>query len=149
MEQIDVFNDEYFMKQALREAQMAYEADEVPVGAVIVSNKRIIGRGHNLVERLVDVTAHAEVQAITAAAGHLGAKYLKDCTLYVTLEPCPMCAGALFWSQIGKVLYAARDPKRGFIENGGKLHRGTVLEQGPFEAEASDLLKKYFLSKRL
>jgi tRNA(adenine34) deaminase len=149
MEQIDVFNDEYFMKQALREAQLAYEADEVPVGAVIVSNKRIIGRGHNLVERLVDVTAHAEVQAITAATGHLGAKYLKDCTLYVTLEPCPMCAGALFWSQIGKVLYAARDPKRGFIENGGKLHRGTVLEQGPFEAEASDLLKKYFLSKRL
>lgn len=149
MEQIDVFNDEYFMKQALREAQLAYDADEVPVGAVIVSNKRIIGRGHNLVERLVDVTAHAEVQAITAAAGHLGAKYLTDCTLYVTLEPCPMCAGALFWSQIGKVIYAARDPKRGFLENGGKLHRGTVLEQGPFEAEASDLLKKYFLSKRL
>ena len=137
------------MKQALREAQLAYDADEVPVGAVIVSNKRIIGRGHNLVERLVDVTAHAEVQAITAAAGHLGAKYLTDCTLYVTLEPCPMCAGALFWSQIGKVIYAARDPKRGFIENGGKLHRGTVLEQGSFEAEASDLLKKYFLSKRL
>ncbi len=149
MEQIDVFNDEYFMKQALREAQLAFDADEVPVGAVIVSNKRIIGRGHNLVERLVDVTAHAEVQAITAAAGHLGAKYLTDCTLYVTLEPCPMCAGALFWSQIGKVIYAASDPKRGFLENGGRLHRGTVLEQGPFEAEASDLLKKYFLSKRL
>lgn len=149
MEQIDVFNDEYFMKQALREAQLAFDADEVPVGAVVVSNKRIIGRGHNLVERLVDVTAHAEVQAITAASGHLGAKYLTDCTLYVTLEPCPMCAGALFWSQIGKVVYAASDPKRGFIENGGKLHRGTVLEQGPFEAEASDLLKKYFLGKRL
>ncbi len=149
MEQIDVFNDEYFMKQAMREAHLAFEADEVPVGAVIVSNKKIIGRGHNLVERLVDVTAHAEVQAITAAAGYLGAKYLKECTLYVTLEPCPMCAGALFWSQIGKVIYAARDPKRGFIENGGKLHRGTILEQGPFEAEASDLLKKYFLGKRL
>lgn len=149
MEQIDVFNDEYFMKQALREAQLAFDADEVPVGAVVVSNKRIIGRGHNLVERLVDVTAHAEVQAITAASGHLGAKYLTDCTLYVTLEPCPMCAGALFWSQIGKVVYAASDPKRGFIENGGKLHRGTVLEQGAFEAEASDLLKKYFLGKRL
>lgn len=144
-----MFNDEYFMKQALREAELAYERDEVPVGAVIVSNKKIIGRGHNLVERLVDVTAHAEMQAITAAAGHLGAKYLKECVLYVTLEPCPMCAGALFWSQIGKVVYAASDPRRGFIENGGKLHPGTILEKGSFETEASALLKDYFRAKRL
>lgn len=146
---IDVYSDEYFMKQALNEARLAYDEDEVPVGAVVVSNKKIIGRGHNLVERLTDVTAHAEIQAITAASTYLGAKYLTDCTLYVTLEPCAMCAGALFWSQVGKVIYAARDPKRGFIENGGKLHRGTILAQGPFESEASEMLKNYFNAKRL
>lgn len=149
MEQIEVYNDEYFMRQALREAEKAFEADEVPVGAVLVSNKKIIGRGHNLVERLTDVTAHAEIQAITAASSYLGAKYLTNCTLYVTLEPCTMCAGALFWSQIGRVVYAARDPKRGFLENGGKLHPGTVLEQGAFEIEAGALLRTYFAGKRL
>ena len=146
---IEVYNDEYFMKQAMREAEKAYAEDEVPVGAVIVSNKKIIGRGHNLTERLVDVTAHAEIQAITAASGYLGAKYLKDCTLYVTLEPCPMCAGALFWSQIGKVIYAAADPKRGFLNNGGRLHPTTVMEKGPMEEEASIMLRTYFASKRL
>ncbi len=148
MAPIELYSDEYFMRQAMHEAQKAFEADEVPVGAVIVSNKKIIGRGHNLVERLVDVTAHAEVQAITAASSYLGAKYLKDCTLYVTLEPCPMCAGALFWSQISQVVYAAKDPKRGFIENGGKLHKTTKLLHGPFEEEASQLLKSYFAQKR-
>ena len=147
--EIEVYNDEYFMKQAMREAEMAYAEDEVPVGAVIVSNKKIIGRGHNLTERLVDVTAHAEIQAITAASGYLGAKYLKDCTLYVTLEPCPMCAGALFWSQIGKVVYAARDEKRGYMNKGGSLHPSTIVEGGLMEAEASALLKTYFASKRL
>lgn len=148
MSAIEIYSDEYFMRQAMLEAQKAFEADEVPVGAVIVSNKRVIGRGHNLVERLVDVTAHAEVQAITAASAYLGAKYLKDCTLYVTLEPCPMCAGALFWSQISRVVYAASDPKRGFVNNGGKLHKTTKLEQGDFEQEASQLLKDYFSLKR-
>ncbi|AEV33077.1 cytosine/adenosine deaminase [Owenweeksia hongkongensis DSM 17368] len=147
--EIEVYNDEYFMKQAMREAELAYAEDEVPVGAIITVNKKIIGRGHNLTERLVDVTAHAEIQAITAASGYLGAKYLKDCTLYVTLEPCPMCAGALFWSQIGRVVYAAKDEKRGFLAHGGRLHKTTVLEGGFMEKEASSLLKTYFASKRL
>lgn len=147
--EIEVYKDEYFMKQALLEAEQAYQEDEIPVGAVIVVNKKIIGRGHNLTERLLDVTAHAEIQAITAASSYLGAKYLPDCTLYVTLEPCPMCAGALFWSQIGKVVYAASDPKRGFILNGGKLHPATKLEAGLLEKTASDLLKRYFREKRM
>jgi tRNA(adenine34) deaminase len=105
------FNDEYFMKQAFLEAQKAFDADEVPVGAVIVCKNQIIARGHNLTEQLTDVTAHAEIQAITAAAQYLGAKYLKECTLFVTLEPCCMCAGALYWSQIDRVVFAARDAK--------------------------------------
>lgn len=143
-----MYSDEYFMKQALREAELAYHEDEIPVGAIITVNQKIIGRGHNLTERLVDVTAHAEIQAITAASSYLGAKYLKDCTLYVTLEPCPMCAGALFWSQIGKVIFAAPDHKRGFLENGGKLHPSTSLESGLMAEEASSLLKRYFIQKR-
>lgn len=147
--EIDVYSDEYFMRQALQEAQLAYQEDEVPVGAVIVVNKRIIGRGHNLTERLVDVTAHAEIQAITAASSYLGAKYLTDCTLYVSLEPCNMCAGALFWAQIGKVVFGAEDPKRGYRANGGKLHPGTQLEFGLMAEESSTLLKTYFASKRL
>lgn len=147
--EIEVYNDEYFMRQALREAEAAYAEDEIPVGAVVVVNKKIIGRGHNLTERLLDVTAHAEIQAITAASSYLGAKYLRECTMYVTLEPCPMCAGALFWSQIGKVVFAASDPKRGFILNGGKLHPATSLEKGLMEMEASSLLKRYFVNKRL
>ena len=125
------------------------EEDEVPVGAVVVVNKKIIGRGHNLTERLQDVTAHAEIQAITAASSYLGAKYLNDCTLYVTLEPCVMCAGALFWSQIGKVVYAADDPKRGFTQQHLSLHPATKLEKGLREKEASDLLKEFFRRKRL
>jgi tRNA(adenine34) deaminase len=110
-----IFTDAYFMKLALAEAARAFEKGEVPVGALVVANDRIIARGHNLTEQLTDVTAHAEMQAITAAAHHLGGKYLQDCTLYVTLEPCLMCAGALYWSQISKVVYGASDPKRGGI----------------------------------
>ena len=110
-----IFTDTYFMKLALAEAARAFEKGEVPVGALVVANDRIIARGHNLTEQLTDVTAHAEMQAITAAAHHLGGKYLHDCTLYVTLEPCLMCAGALYWSQISKVVYGASDPKRGGI----------------------------------
>lgn len=137
------------MRQALREAEQAYQEDEIPVGAVVVVNKKIIGRGHNLTERLQDVTAHAEIQAITAASSYLGAKYLRECTMYVTLEPCTMCVGALFWSQIGKVVFGASDPKRGFVENGGRLHPSTKLESGLREQEAAALLKQYFIQKRL
>src|SRR6186713_1875261 len=111
---ITPYNDEYFMRQAYMEAQKAFELGEIPVGAIVVVNNQIIARAHNLTERLHDVTAHAEMQAITAASEYLGAKYLKDCTLYVTLEPCVMCAGALTWSQIGSVVYAAKDVKRGY-----------------------------------
>ncbi len=137
------------MRQALREAQLAYEEDEIPVGAIVVVNKKIIGRGHNLTERLNDVTAHAEIQAITAAANYLGAKYLPDCSIYVTLEPCVMCAGALFWAQLGRVVYGASDPKRGFISAGVNLHPATKLDSGLMADEASALLKDYFKSKRL
>ena len=146
---IEVYNDEYFMEQALREAHLAMAEDEVPVGAVVVVNKKIIGRGHNLTERLQDVTAHAEIQAITAASSYLGAKYLVDCTLYVTLEPCVMCAGALFWSQIGKVVYAADDPKRGYTRQNLMLHPSTEIEKGLKQKEASDLLIRFFQRKRL
>lgn len=136
------------MREAIKEAVKAWELDEVPVGAVIVSRNRIIARAHNLTERLQDVTAHAEMQAITAATNYLGAKYLADCTLYVTLEPCPMCAGALFWSQIGKVVYGADDPKRGYCNHGGSLHPKTKVVTG-VEAEAcSDLLVEFFRRKR-
>jgi tRNA(adenine34) deaminase len=146
---IEVYNDEYFMKQALQEARLALEQDEVPVGAVVVVNKRIIGRGHNLTERLQDVTAHAEIQAITAASSWLGAKYLRECSLFVTLEPCLMCAGALFWSQIGRVVYGATDPKRGYSLQNAQMHPSTIVESGLMEKEASDLLKDFFRSKRL
>lgn len=143
------FNDEYFMKQAFQEALKAFEADEVPVGAVIVCKNQVIARGHNLTEQLTDVTAHAEIQAITAAAQYLGAKYLKECTLYVTLEPCCMCAGALYWSQIDRVVFAARDAKRGASATGTSLyHPATIVENGIMEAEASQLLKDFFARKR-
>jgi tRNA(adenine34) deaminase len=143
------FNDEYFMKQAFLEAQKAFEADEVPVGAVIVCKNQIIARGHNLTEQLTDVTAHAEIQAITAAAQYLGAKYLKECTLFVTLEPCCMCAGALYWSQIDRVVFAARDAKRGAGATGTSLyHPATIVENGIMEAECSHLLKEFFAKKR-
>ena len=143
------FNDEYFMKQAFLEAQKAFDADEVPVGAVIVCKNQIIARGHNLTEQLTDVTAHAEIHAITAAAQYLGAKYLKECTLFVTLEPCCMCAGALYWSQIDRVVFAARDAKRGASATGTSLyHPATIVENGVMEADCSQLLKDFFARKR-
>lgn len=142
------YDDTYFMKKALQEAEAAFEKGEVPVGAVIVIKDKIIARGHNLTEQLNDVTAHAEMQAITAAANFLGGKYLKDCTLYVTLEPCQMCAGALYWSQISKIVYAAKDAKRGCGAMGTKLHPKTTISGGILEKEASDLLKKFFAQKR-
>lgn len=136
------------MKKALEEAQLAFEEGEVPVGAVIVVQNRIIGRAHNLTEKLHDVTAHAEMQAITAAANFIGGKYLKGCTLYVTLEPCQMCAGALYWSQISKIVYGARDLERGFGVMGTTLHPKTEVVSGVMEKEASELLKRFFIQKR-
>ncbi len=145
---MDILSDQYFMREAIKEAVKAYEMDEVPVGAVVVSKGRIIARAHNLTERLVDVTAHAEMQAITSAANYMGAKYLPECTLYVTLEPCTMCAGALFWSQIGKIVYGAADEKRGYRVNGGKFHPKTEVVSG-IEAEVcGDLLTEFFRAKR-
>jgi len=145
---IELFSDERFMKEALKEAEKAFAADEVPVGAIVVCQNRIIARAHNLTERLNDVTAHAEMQAITAASNYLGAKYLKGCTLFVTLEPCSMCAGALFWSQVGKVVFGAADLKRGFIENGGKLHPKTEIVHGVLEQECAGLMTEFFKRKR-
>lgn len=142
------YDDNYFMKKALQEAEAAFEKGEVPIGAIIVVQDRIIARAHNLTELLNDVTAHAEMQAITAAANFLGGKYLKDCTLYVTLEPCQMCAGALYWSQISKIVFAANDPQRGCGAMGTKLHPKTKIMGGILEKEASELLKKFFIQKR-
>ncbi len=142
------FDDAYFMKKALQEAEMAYEKGEVPIGAIIVVQERVIARAHNLTEQLNDVTAHAEMQAITAAANFLGGKYLKDCTLYVTLEPCQMCGGALYWSQISKIVYAAKDTQRGYRTMGTKLHPKTEVVGGILENEAADLLKRFFIQKR-
>jgi tRNA(adenine34) deaminase len=136
------------MKKALQEAQHAYEKGEVPVGAIIVIKDRIIARAHNLTELLNDVTAHAEMQAITAAANFLGGKYLINCTLYVTLEPCQMCAGALYWSQISKIVYGARDNERGCIALNTKLHPKTEIVGGIMADEASALLKRFFIEKR-
>jgi|TARA_R110000737_G_scaffold33607_3_gene51927 tRNA(adenine34) deaminase len=147
---ISPYNDEYFMKQALLEAKKAYDLDEVPVGAVIVANNQIIARAHNLTERLHDVTAHAEVQAITAASEFLGAKYLTNCTMYVTLEPCVMCAGALYWSQIDKVIYAARDEKRGAGRiKEGLYHPKTVVTNGILAKECAELIQEFFKAKRV
>ncbi|MFN8257796.1 MAG: nucleoside deaminase [Bacteroidales bacterium] len=143
------FSDEYFMKEALKEAQKALESDEVPVGAVIVSNNRIIARGHNLTESLRDPTAHAEMQAFTAATEFLGGKYLNECTLYVTVEPCVMCAGASYWSQIGKIVYGATDLKRGYktVKN-SILHPKTEVVSGILENECSNILIDFFKQKR-
>lgn len=143
-----MFTDEYYMKMALQEAEMALEKDEVPIGCVIISNNRIIARAHNLTETLNDVTAHAEMQAITSAANFLGGKYLKDCTLYVTLEPCVMCSGALSWSQISKVVIGARDEQRGFINKHLSLHPKTEILIGIMENECSTIVKEFFKSKR-
>ena len=145
---IEPFDDTYFMKKALQEAEAAFEQGEVPVGAVIVIDNRIIARGHNLTETLTDVTAHAEMQAITAAANFLGGKYLQKCTLYVTLEPCQMCAGALYWSQISKIVYGARDMERGCINLKTKLHPKTIISGGVLEEEASALMRRFFVEKR-
>ena len=142
------FDDNYFMKKALMEAKVAFEEGEVPVGAVIVANQKIIARAHNLVEKLNDVTAHAEMQAITSASNYLGGKFLHNCTLYVTLEPCPMCAGALYWSQISRVVYAADDKKRGMNVMGSKLHPKTTIKGGVLAEEASDLLLRFFNARR-
>ncbi len=136
------------MKKALEEAEIAFEKGEVPVGAIVVINDRIIARAHNLTELLNDVTAHAEMQAITAAANFLGGKYLHNCTLYVTLEPCQMCAGALYWSQISKIVYGARDEERGYIKMDTKLHPKTKVVGGIMAEEASDILKRFFIRKR-
>ena len=144
----NIFTDEYFMKKALQEAETAFEKGEIPVGAIIVIDNKVIARSHNLTELLNDVTAHAEMQSITAAANFLGGKYLKDCTLYVTLEPCQMCAGALYWSQISKIVFGARDEQRGFLTLGTKLHPKTQVKQGVLAQESADLMKRFFTKKR-
>lgn len=144
-----ILSDTYFMQKALQEAQIAFEQGEVPVGAVITIGERIIAKAHNLTEKLTDVTAHAEMQAITAASEYLGGKYLMDCTLYITLEPCVMCAGALYWSQIGKVVYGATDSKRGYHLFGNLLHPKTEVVQGVLEDACSQLVKDFFLQRRL
>jgi tRNA(adenine34) deaminase len=144
-----LFSDEYFMNEAFKEALQSLEKDEVPVGAVVVWNNRIIARAHNLVETLNDPTAHAEMQAFTAATNTIGGKYLDQCTLYVTLEPCPMCAGAAFWTQLGRIIYAADDEKRGFtLIRQTILHPRTVVQGGVMKKECSKLLKDFFEKKR-
>ena len=145
---IEPFDDTYFMRRAFEEALLAYEKGEVPVGVVVVANNTIIARGHNLTEQLNDVTAHAEMQAITAAANYLGGKYLHDCTLYVTLEPCQMCAGALYWSQITRVVFAASDDCRGFKSLGLSLHPKTKVKSGVLAKESSELLQRFFRERR-
>ncbi|MFI5164451.1 MAG: nucleoside deaminase [Bacteroidia bacterium] len=141
--------DEHFMREALKEAHRAFDADEVPVGAVIVCEGKIIARAHNLSERLTDATAHAEMQAFTSASSHLGGKYLNECTLYVTVEPCPMCAGASFWTQLGKIVYGAKDEKRGYSIFSDKLiHPKTKIVSGILQEECSELMREFFKRKR-
>ena len=141
--------DEKYMRLAIEEAKLALQADEVPIGAIIVAGGCIVGRGHNLVETLVDVTAHAEIQAITAASSTIGGKYLNDCTLYVTIEPCPMCAGALAWSQIGRIVYGAADAKGGFSTIAGNLlHPRTVVTSGVLREECERLMTDFFAKLR-
>ena len=142
-------SDESYMKEALKEAQKAYDADEVPIGAVIVCQDKIIARAHNYTEHLNDVTAHAEMQAFTSAANNLGGKYLNECTLYVTLEPCVMCAGASYWTQIGKIVYGAKDKKRGFSKySSAVLHPSTKITGGLLKNECAEILKRFFSKKR-
>jgi tRNA(adenine34) deaminase len=144
----NIFTDEYFMKKALQEAEVAIEKGEIPVGAVIVIDNRVIASAHNLTEMLCDVTAHAEMQSITAAANFLGGKYLKGCTLYVTLEPCQMCAGALYWSQISKIVYGASDDNRGFMTMGTQLHPKTEVVAGVLAEESRELMLRFFSERR-
>ena len=143
-----LLNDEYFMRIALNEAKEALLKNEIPIGAVIVANNSIIAKTHNLTENLNDVTAHAEMQAITAAANAIGGKYLKNCTMYLTVEPCQMCAGALYWSQISKILVGAQDNKRGFTAMGGQLHPKTEIVYGVLEKECKELMLAFFQNKR-
>lgn len=145
---ISPFDDNYFMKKALQEAEIAFDKGEIPVGAVIVVQNQVIARAHNLTETLNDVTAHAEMQAITAAANFLGGKYLLNCTLYVTLEPCQMCAGALYWSQISRIVYGARDEQRGFLQLKTQIHPKTMVQGGILAEESAELLKKFFIERR-
>lgn len=141
--------DEHFMRLALNEAKKAFDADEIPIGALVVCQGKVIGRGHNLTEQLNDVTAHAEMQAFTAAAQTLGGKYLKGCTLYVTIEPCVMCAGASFWTQISRIVYGAKEDKRGFTRVGQNiLHPKTLLKGGVLSEECGSLMTNFFLNKR-
>ena len=145
---IEPYDDTYFMRKALQEAQIAFDQGEIPVGAVIVIDNTIIARAHNLTERLTDVTAHAEMQAITSASNYIGGKYLKQCTLYVTLEPCQMCAGALYWSQIGRIVYGAKDLQRGYDVMGTTLHPKTKVESGILSQECESIMKRFFVDKR-
>ncbi len=143
--ELSIHSDEHFMKQALNEAQQAFDEGEIPIGTVVVSNKTIIAKDHNRVERLQDATAHAEMLAVTAAQNYLGSKYLNECTLYVTLEPCNMCAGALFWTQLGKVVIGALDPERGFMNFNKKIiHPKTELVTGIMASECEVLIKDFF-----
>ncbi|MBD1434327.1 nucleoside deaminase [Sphingobacterium sp. DN00404] len=143
-----VATDEAYMREALKLAQKAYEEDEIPIGAIIVSQGKIIGKGYNLTERLNDVTAHAEMQAFTAASNYMGGKYLKDCTLYVTVEPCVMCAGASYWAQIAKIVYGAEDEKRGASRYGNLYHPKTEVTSGVLATECANLIKSFFRNKR-
>ncbi len=146
---LEPFDDKYFMREALKQAQLAFEMDEIPVGAVVVSRNKIIARAHNLTEKLTDFTAHSEMQALTSASSFLGNKYLNECTLYVTLEPCLMCAGALFWTRIGRLVYGASDQKRGMNQIQHKvLHPATKVEGGIMADECSALLSEFFRKKR-
>ena len=149
MEKIIEFDDEYFMREALKEAQKALNKDEVPIGAIIVWKNKIIARSHNLTETLNDVTAHAEMQAFTSAANFIGGKYLNECTLYVTLEPCVMCAGASYWTQLNKIVYGASDEKRGYTSFDKKtLHPKTSVISGILEKECSEIIINFFKNKR-
>src|SRR3954468_19723049 len=144
-----IFNDEYFMREALKEARYAFEEDEIPIGAVIVAQNKIIARAHNLTERLTDVTAHAEMQAFTSASNYLGGKYLDECTLYVTIEPCIMCAGAAYWTQIGQVIYGARDEKKRFLNlSRSILHPKTALTGGVMEKDCKEIMQRFFQKLR-
>ncbi|WP_035335588.1 nucleoside deaminase [Dokdonia sp. PRO95] len=145
---LEPYDDAYFMKKALQEAQTAFDQGEIPVGAVVVIDNMIIARAHNLTERLTDVTAHAEMQAITSASSFIGGKYLQQCTLYVTLEPCQMCAGALYWSQIGRIVYGAKDLRRGYDVMGTTLHPKTKVESGVLAQECESIMKRFFVDKR-
>ncbi len=145
---IEPYDDRYFMQKALQEAQVAFDHGEIPVGAVVVIDKKIVARAHNLTERLTDVTAHAEMQAITSASNYIGGKYLQQCTLYVTLEPCQMCAGALYWSQIGRIVYGAKDLQRGYSVMGTTIHPKTQVTSGVLAQECERLMKLFFVDKR-